>query len=173
MATFPQLRLRPKQRGTATIEAVMALLVFVLIWAGVHYMGNLYEAQLRTGSEARACAWLISAGACEVEIEGCSLAVRDGNLRGKDTELTKEAQRQKTESKFADAVIEKLTSQVSKLFGQRGHMTVGAEVARPEALGGKTAEVSSSYSLPCNTKATNTDDLANSLMDAQPWEETQ
>ena len=172
MATYDQMRVRRKQRGTATIEAVMALLVFVLIWAGVHYMGNLYEAQLRTDSEARGCAWLISAGACEVDIEGCSLAVRDGNANGKDADL-KGAGQHSEGGKFAKAVTEKLTNQLGKLFGQRGHMTVGAEVVRPEALGGKTSEVSSSYSLPCNTKATNTDDLANSLMDAQPWEETQ
>jgi hypothetical protein len=171
MISSSSLQRNAPRRGTATIEAVMALFVFVLVWAGVHYMGDLYNAQLRTESEARTCAWLISAGACEVEVKGCSLAVRQGNTRGIDAELQAVGQSQKKKGKFADAVTDKLMGPLSKLFGQRGHMTVGAEVARPQALGGKTTGVSSSYSLPCSTKATNTDELANSLMDSKPWEQ--
>jgi len=171
MATLGSYRKAAKLRGTATIEAVMALLVFVLIWAGIHYMGGLYEAQLRTESEARTCAWLISAGACEVEIQGCSTKMEDGDAGGKETALQEAAQSQSTGGTVAGAVAQKVLDSLDALFGRNAEMTVGAEVTRPELLGGKTAGVSSSYRLPCNTKARNTDDLSFDLMDALEEEE--
>src|SRR5690606_15165097 len=66
-----QARRASSQRGATTIEAILVLTLFLLLWVGVSYMGRLYDGKLKTRAEARSCAWQISLSACERIPSGC------------------------------------------------------------------------------------------------------
>lgn len=152
-------------RGAATIEALLALLVFIVIWVGVLYMGGLYVAQLESESQARKCAWLISVGGCQGEIEGCS-STSEGRLPGSpDVVLPGERGSDDDSDPIWDAVTDPLQRQLERIFGGRARAASGKNVDKPSALGGGTTAVGATYSLPCNTMPQEPEGLGQDILD--------
>ena len=158
------VRMRTRERGAATVEALCALFVFIFVWAGVAYMGALYSAQLRSESEARRCAWLISVGACRGEVKGCAATLGGGGAGAKDDQLRKAGEEASGGGIVGKVIKGPLMAQLDKLFGKRAQASAGLEVPRPGVLGGKSVTVGSDYNLPCNTKPDTVEGLAESIL---------
>lgn len=152
------------QRGTATIEAIMALLVFIIVWAGVLYMGRAYHAKLELKSKARACAWIQSANSCSAHVD-CGTTVGAGNIDSAEGGLLDHFDVGGDAGDVGDFLSDILENQVKKLFGERATVAASYEFARPVHLGGEQVSVSASYSLPCNTKPVSTETLAEQLLE--------
>ncbi len=58
---------RRRRSGTASLEAVMLLSVFILIFAGIRYVETLWESRQQVLLQARKCAWLYANAGCEEE----------------------------------------------------------------------------------------------------------
>lgn len=149
------------QRGTATIEAILALFVFIIVWAGVLYMGRAYSAKLELKSKARACAWIQSANSCSAHVD-CGTSVGDGNIDSAEGGLLDHFAVGGDVGDFLSDILER---QVEKLFGERATVAASHEFSRPVHLGGEQVSVSASYSLPCNTKPVSTDTLGEQLLE--------
>lgn len=147
------------QRGTATIEAILALSVFIIVWAGVLYMGRAYSAKLELKSKARACAWIQSAGSCSAEVD-CSTTVGAGNFDDASEDLN-----EKFGGDALGVLEDVLKEQVEKLFGERATVAASTEFDRPAHLGGERVSVSASYSLPCNTKPVSSKRITDQLLE--------
>lgn len=149
-----------EKRGAATIEAILALSVFIIVWVGVLYMGRVYNAKLELKSKTRACAWIQSAGSCTVELD-CSTTLGSGS----DDEATRDLKEDFGGEDALGFFSDILEAQVEKLFGERATVVASTEFARPVHLGGEQVSVSASYSLPCNTKPISADSLTGQLME--------
>lgn len=57
-------RRRAGQRGAAMVEGLVAIPVFMVIFASAVYIQNLYTTKLRTMSVSRSSAWTNSMGSC-------------------------------------------------------------------------------------------------------------
>jgi hypothetical protein len=54
-----------RRRGTASVEVVMMLPVFIVAFFGLYWMHSHYMARQQAMSRARSCGWVYAAGACE------------------------------------------------------------------------------------------------------------
>ena len=64
-------------RGAALVEALVVLPFFILIFAGIGYLGKLYSTRQVVGVQARKCAWMAAYNACPssgVGVAECSTA---------------------------------------------------------------------------------------------------
>ncbi len=156
-------RTRPQgERGAATIEAILAISVFVIVWTGVLLMGRSYSAKLEVKSRARTCAWLQSVNSCDVEID-CASSFGDGNISDASDIIGDQASSAGEGTWFEELLDDTLDAAVERLFGERTTVELATEVERPILLGGETVAVSASYSLPCNTKPVSTESLVDQL----------
>jgi hypothetical protein len=60
-----QHKQRRRRRGTASVEVVMMLPFFILVFAGVYYMHGLYAGRQLAMSKARACGWAYAKAGCQ------------------------------------------------------------------------------------------------------------
>jgi hypothetical protein len=56
---------RSTQRGAALTEAVAVVTLFVLLWAGLMFVFQLYAAKTATRGDARAAVWTHALGSCQ------------------------------------------------------------------------------------------------------------
>lgn len=158
---------RSALRGTATIEGVMVMLVFVALWAGVLYVGRLYESQLVARAEARECAWLIAENACRKIPSNCRSQMSDGDTGGdKSDDLTRSADDASLGDSIASAFREVLMDHLEGLFKSRIEATSERDVKKPFVIGAGQVEVTGTFSLPCNTKEFRFEDIAKDMWDA-------
>jgi hypothetical protein len=155
---------REQQRGAATVEAILALFAFILIWSGVIYMGRLYQTQLQAKATARTCAWLMSASACQSTPSECSVVIHDEDDSDKSQNLKDRAETLAFRGRIARLAQAPLKGQLANLFGGHVGATSAHPIERPPLLGGGTVELSARYSLPCNTKKTTVKDTASDMM---------
>jgi hypothetical protein len=60
-----QHKLRKRRRGTASVEVVMMLPFFILVFAGLYYMHGLYAGRQLAMTKARACGWAYAKAGCQ------------------------------------------------------------------------------------------------------------
>lgn len=156
-----ETRRKSGKRGAATVEAILALGLFIIVWAGVLHMGRMYHSKLELKAQTRACAWKESVNSCSVEVE-CASAINGGSNEEAEEGLLQHVVGEGAVGEFLKGVIE---PQIRKLFGERATVSASKEVPRPARLGGEQVTVNASYSLPCNTKPVSTDTLAGQLLE--------
>jgi hypothetical protein len=54
-----------RRRGTASVEVVMMLPFFIVVFFGIYWMHAHYAGRQQAMLRARSCAWVFAAGACE------------------------------------------------------------------------------------------------------------
>lgn len=70
---------RGDQRGTAMVEAVLAIPVFVLLLAGVVYVHGIYTGKIRAMADARAFAWTYATRSCQAAPTPEQLGIKDSS----------------------------------------------------------------------------------------------
>lgn len=75
-------RARRQKRGTASVEVVVMLPFFILVYAGVYYMHGHYSGRQQAMLTARTCAWSFAAAGCpksgEEDFKRCLSPKGDG-----------------------------------------------------------------------------------------------
>jgi hypothetical protein len=160
-----QTRRRGKERGAASVEAVVILPVMILVFAGVLFVTHVYEAKQRTLLEARMQAWEQSENACK----GAAVLPNDAarqreRLRKEQTGVSGggSAEGERT----ATAINGILGGPLDELFGASVTTEAGREVKGPPPFDRRVARVGSSYHLVCNIEPKSLSDLALSLFKA-------
>ena len=81
-------RRRRASRGVATVEAVVALPVLVLLFIAVFFFRDLAGARHEAATKARSCAWLYSANNCTTVPAGCEGVLTDTTAVGDASDVS-------------------------------------------------------------------------------------
>ncbi len=150
-------RRRTQQAGVATVEAVIAIVFFVLVYWSVIYVGRLNEARAATLVEVRGCAWTIAARGCGDVPDRC----KDSNVGRLESNpeqsqkfdpVRQEAPRGEAASALDAESQSALTTEIDGLLYERLHAKSERALERPPLYGGDTVKVGASYTLPCNSR---------------------
>lgn len=160
-------------RGTATVEAVIALPVFVILFIGMFFVRDLANAQLSANEEVRRCSWEYALiNNCEEKPPGCDHIVGDGHygsLRpNTDVSLTDLGKYAASNSSQGFSAVENILRKfvdeyilqaITKKFDARKTI----EVKRPELFGGGKSVATAKYGMACNVRAQKQDDIATTV----------
>lgn len=147
---------RPRsERGTATVEAVIALPVFILLFVGVTYFGRLAIAKVDADAAARRCAWLYSMNNCEQAPPGCSEPTRappnPSNALSQAVEHGKEALAKGDLSALVAPIITSILGRaLDEATGSSRIAHASRTVSRPKMFGGDVMTKVGDYRLACN-----------------------
>lgn len=159
---------RGNQRGAASVEGVIVLPVFVILFVGLFFVRDLTRVKLDADREARRCAWEYSANACTTVPIGCDEVLKDvrrgdiapsldaalGNIEDELRANSDAAQAAKT------IVTKMVTGAIARLLTRSLDARKALELERPGLFGGGKSHVSGKYQLACNTPTQEDDNIA-------------
>ncbi len=141
-----------RRRGTASIEGLIVIIFFILVWTGVRYVGQLSNRSLSTRAAARNCAFQIALTGCESVPVGCDFSEENSSSAEQQeatSSVTRTAQ-DAEEDDFNKDILDILTEAVELDLFKRARVEAPAEITQPELIGGDTVDLSQGMTLPCN-----------------------
>lgn len=171
---------RRGSRGTASVEAVIALPVFVVIFVGLFYLRDLTAARLAADQEVRRCSWQYALREnCKNVPEGCGGVVGDPHhgelmpdVEGVMNDLTNTmgsvgvscsssgcSVGGKAFEKVKRVLQNFVLSYLSQAVSVRIDANKSVELARPPLFGGGVGAVNGAYGIACNIQPKTEDDV--------------
>jgi hypothetical protein len=145
---------RASVRGVASVEAVIVLPIFVLLFVGVTYFAKLALAKGDAEAEARRCAWLYSMNNCQEVPAGCALPADapPGASNPLVTALASggKALEQNSSDLVAKIVTPLLGKAINEALGGSRVARASRTIERPPLFGGNTTTIAREYRLACN-----------------------
>lgn len=166
MARTGRIRRRRRYRGAASVEAVVVLPFFIIMFVAIQYVGRLFVAQQEAGIHARRCAWEYSMNNCEQIPKGCEgilARVDEGQAVGDEISSAFDKIGGSTVGDVVKAVMKPF---LSLLFGEALNANTSRQVQKTNTLGGGIRQVKGHYHLACNLKNQTLTDVAKELWDA-------
>lgn len=165
---------RSRERGIASIEAAIMLPLMCLVFAGVLYVAQLISAAQHSTRIARSCAWRVAVSGCEEIPPDCPESSSDGasttksrlDQAGGPTSLNLEglaAEEGATGDSRTESVLGQIGARLNEFFLDRYEANVEEEFEKSQILGGETVTIDKSFSLPCNSKPSAAEGLADAL----------
>lgn len=135
-------------QGAATTEAVIMLPFFILIWGGLLWIVQAYNAKIRAGILARDCGWTYAQSGCDEVPPQCSetpvdIGAADGGDSSTRSELT---------SALDSTGIPILGGLISGIFGNLQLATRYYDVSRPRVVGGGQFRATGQFAILCNER---------------------
>lgn len=158
---------RQVTRGAASVEAVVALPVFVILFVGMFFVRDLAVTKLLADEEARRCAWLYSANGCKDTPPGCKDVLsegRHGSISPKLETAIQDGRAALTNGVDGQAavarIIENLVGEaLLQAFTRSLDAKKTVERDRPGLFGGGKSQVTGKYRLACNLQAQESEDI--------------
>ncbi len=184
------MKSRPSnQRGVATVEAVVVLPVFVIIFISLFYVRDIAVAKQAAEEHARTCAWLYSAQDCEGAVPaGCDDVLTDApapSVIAPDVDkafhdgldaLEQGAKDGKAPSSakggklVSGAIAPLVGSALEAAFGRAIDANTDHPVTRPALFGGGQRAIQGRYHLACNLHPTTPGEVAkDAWLKIRPW----
>jgi len=180
-------RKRRHSSGAASVEAVVALPVFVVLFVGIFFLRDVTGARLLADQEVRRCSWQYSLqNNCSSAPRGCENVVGTGHfgdLMPKMEGLMNDLKDtmgavgvscsatggcsiggkafKKVKRVLMNFVLDYLSQAVSKRFDANKAI----EIERPGVFGGGTSVVRGKYGMACNIQVQTEDNVADLLWD--------
>jgi hypothetical protein len=165
---------RSHARGTASVEAVVALPVFVVLFVGMFFVRDLTSARLRADQEVRRCSWEYALNNnCEHPPRGCEHVVGTGHygsllpqgLDGTISDLGRANDGTHAKSYArVKRVIESFVAQyVAEAITKRFDAEKVIERDRPAMFGGGKSIARGKYNLACNVRPQRQDNVITSV----------
>jgi hypothetical protein len=155
-------RFRAKARGAASVEAVVVLPIFLVLFISVFFVRDQVLTKQAAQERARTCAWLYSANNCEFDAR-----LMPAECRGVVSEapIASDAAKAITEKLagdgfFNDIVSKMIDSALDDVFGRAIDVKVQRDVKRPGLYGGGSQAMTAEYHLACNLKPRTKLDIA-------------
>jgi len=154
-------RARRRARGTASVEAAVALPFFILVLSGVWFVRDRQIAIQTVENQARSCAWQYSANNCMKVPAGCeTVLLAPGTAPHAATRVDdalNDAKSSVLSGGDSKGVIEKVATEmlgpvIDELFGHFVDASTRRGVTRPGILGGGQTVVGGRYHLACNLR---------------------
>lgn len=172
---------RARTRGAASVEAVIVLPFFVMLFVGLLYVRDRALGKQSAELTARTCAWMYSANNCSFKNDAdhqvrvppeCEAFLRKKRGSGEfDLEAAAGDQaRRLVEGQGLDSiermVFEVLNPLITEAFHRVGEAKAEAVIDRPRMFGGGEVAVPGRYQLPCNLEPADLAGQARSLWNA-------
>lgn len=160
-------KLKSRQRGTAMVEGVIVLPVFLLLFVGVFYLRDMVTRRQALDTLARSCAWRYADNGCEVIPDDCAednllqKTPFEGNDQGEEwitgqgddlRESIKSAEGGTDGDKVVDAVWGIVSQALEETFTKAATATPQGTLKPPALIGGEEKVVTSHFQLSCNLK---------------------
>jgi len=194
MAKANQSTKRRQSRGAASIEAVIVLPVFVILFVGIFFVRDLHASKLRADEQARRCAWLYSAAGCEGPApDGCNMSpaspVYDdflSSIKSNVETMANNARETRSNGGSVKDVSSGLEHDIKQILFKIVNTQVLARLGsvltssyeadralereRPNLFGGGVTEIHGRYRLACNLKHTTPEEVVrNAWSKVIPW----
>jgi hypothetical protein len=151
--TITHLTRRPRRyscRGAASVEAVVVLPVFVIIFVSVFYIRGQVLSRQAAESKARTCAWAYSVKNCNEIPPGCESVLQVVSGAGQVDDKIEEKLAKAKAGIVAPVIAKILEPALKAAFGRALDARTQQFYERPALYGGGTATSSGSYHLACN-----------------------
>jgi len=157
-----KLKRARRQRGTATVEAAIAVPFFVLVLSGIWFVRARQLAIQSTENQARSCAWQYSANNCTAVPKGCEGLLSPGTAPHGNTkvdDVIDDAKSKVLAGGDSKGVIETVATRllapaIDALFGNFVQAMATQMVSRPGILGSGQTTIAGQYHLACNLQPT-------------------
>lgn len=155
-------RQRIRRRGAASVEAVVVLPVFIVLFISLFYVRDQVLAKQAAQERARTCAWLYSWNNCQFDEK---LMPAECDRKATEAPIGADAAEAVTEKLtgdgfFKDIVSGMLDEALEAAFGRATDVKISREVTKPALYGGKTQALTGEYHLACNLKPTTAPEVA-------------
>jgi len=170
------------QRGVATVEAVVVLPVFVIIFISLLYVRDIAVTKQAAEEQARTCAWLYTARDCEGAMPaGCDHVLTDApapSVIAPDVDKAfndgldalKSGETPAGGKLVSDAIAPLVGSALEAAFGRAIEANTVHAVERPGLFGGGQRTVKGRYHLACNLPHTTAGKVAeDAWVKIRPW----
>jgi hypothetical protein len=165
-----------RARGAATVEGVVVLPVFVILFVGVIFVRDMLSARFEAQQEARRCAWAYSDNGCEAVPADCAQVLAEPRL---DMSMPKASQVKDqliarvgdvhggiTQAGIRNIIEGVVTGYIVKALTWKFDATRVVERKRPHLFGGGTSLVPGHYRLACNVAETKQESLIGQVWQA-------
>jgi hypothetical protein len=142
-------RSRAAERGAATVEALVLLPAFFLIWALVHFVHGVMAEKILVGQIARTCAWEHMTSGCETPPPRCTIA---SGAEMADDDLVDGVAAVAALQAELQAYRVDVEAAIGPIFRPFFGVTRKGEVARPALVGEGAAAVAVQLSTMCNDR---------------------
>jgi Flp pilus assembly protein TadG len=141
-------RRRAGQRGAASVEALLLVPFFFIVWGCVFFVHRTFDRKLVVSEAARSCAWERMTSGCNAPASaGCQLAAAptpsDEQLEGSRASIVQ-----------IETLFQRFTVDFRARFGPAFRPLFAAagevRVARPASIGGGQVAVGTTLSAMCN-----------------------
>ncbi len=150
-------RLLRETEGTATVEAVIMIPFFVLVWGFLIYAVQVYADGIRAGVRARDCAWTYAQTGCDSVPAQCQSEPADGEVIDAGAESgVSELLTNMREIPVVGGLLE-------TIFGRLVVGVHNEEVTRPNILGGGGVQVQRSFAVMCNERPRTIGEIAQDI----------
>lgn len=154
MAHATRRERRKVQRGTASLEALLLLPVFLILWLGVFHMYKVQGSVLIARAQARRCAWRYSNAGCRgAAPPGC------GDMSASDTALVAAGENDGNIDGVL-AALGPLGSLFEGVLGSAANVRVSRDVKKTSPIVAEDGAVGASIYLLCNEKNRSTAEIA-------------
>jgi hypothetical protein len=139
-------------RGTATVEAVVVLPVFVVLLVGISFVRDATSTRLFADQDARRCAWQYSFNNCESVPPGCEQVLAIGHLGVVPPKVENLLSNPKTGvSGGVRAILDGIVkTTLLEAFTKSLDANRVVERDRPWLFGGSKSRITGKYRLACN-----------------------
>jgi len=141
-----------RQRGVASIEALMGLFVLITLWVGADYVAKGHVLSLRAQAHARACGFAYAASSCRSVPRGCEAHASDGKAPDGVATLSAARYDASGDDHRLDDANQTLDQEMKGLFKKRTTATSSFTRMAPGFFGGGSETTVSDFTLPCNTR---------------------
>lgn len=149
-------------RGTASVEAVIVLPFFAILFITVYYVRHDLLARQTAEIHARSCAWAYSANNCALVPVGCENELHDvweGEAFSEEIVTTLNL----GDGLIKDAIVFVLDPVLKAVFGKALNAKTKTSFERPALYGGGTATAHGTYHLACNLQHKDLGDVASDV----------
>lgn len=165
-----------RERGIASIEAAIMLPLLIIVFAGVLYVEKLVSGAQRATSTARSCAWRVAASGCGEVPPECPDDAGEGEPKTQSRldqagvpssiDLAGIAREEGAEDDDrTNNVLSEIGSRLNDLLLDRYEAHVEEEFQKSKILGGEKVTIDKSFSLPCNSKPSSAEGVADALFE--------
>lgn len=138
-------------QGTASIEAVIMLPFFIIVWGLLLFAVDVYQHKINAGLQARDCGWSFAQTGCETLPPSCSEEPVDEFDTG-DSASSSEITTALSGASEIPVVGDLLTGALQGIFGKLRIAETELDVQRPQVLGATTVHTTGSFAIMCNER---------------------
>ncbi|MDQ3031030.1 MAG: hypothetical protein M3Y87_01330 [Myxococcota bacterium] len=147
------------EKGTASIEAVIMLPFFIMVWGFLVFVMDVYRHKLDAGVRARDCGWSYAQTGCQTVPPSCTAEPAD-EIDVDGGESSSEITGALAGASEIPVIGGMLEGALQGIFGEIRIARNDQEVQRPQVLGASTMQTSATFAIMCNERPRTVGEMA-------------